>query len=300
VESAGAVSVTLCATAPGPVAHTTRITLIRGQDRIEIRNDITQNFADVQTWNFSFNFGAPDLWHEEIGAVIRARLLAEGGHYSPRNARYDWLTLNHFADLSEGNNSGAGVTLSSADCAFMKFGGSTPQKLDTSTPQLSVLAGGQVDGPKLGIPRQGGDSFFTQRFALRSHGQFQAVQAMRFALEHQNPLVAGLVSGGGSFPEKSCSLLHVSNPAIILWALKGADAGITNGLVARVWNLSREPQHFSLALATGIVRGKQTTHIETDLGDAPVIDGAVPASAAPMQMLTFRLVPRDRPGAKGQ
>ena len=26
--------------------------------------------------------------------------LAQGGHYSSRNARYDWLTLNHFADIS--------------------------------------------------------------------------------------------------------------------------------------------------------------------------------------------------------
>ena len=284
-------SVTLRATASDPIAHTTRITFIRDKDRIEMRNDITQNFADIQTWNFSFNLSAPDLWHEEIGAVIRAKLVTEGGHYSPRNARYDWLTLNHFADLSDEDNPAVGVTLSSADCAFMKFGGSTPQALDTSTPQLSVLAGGQVDGPTLGIPREGGDTFFTQRFALRSRGHFQAVEAIKFALEHQNSLVTGLVSGGNTLPEKSFSLLQVSNPAVVLWALKCAEAGITNGLVARVWNLSSESQRFSLALATGVTRCERTTHIETDLADAPVVGGSVAATASPMQMLTFRLVP---------
>jgi len=296
IENAGPVSVTLRATAPLPVAHTTRITLFRDKDRIEARNDITRNFAETQTWSFGFNLSAPDLWHEEIGTVIRARLLAAGGHYSPRNARYDWLTLNHFADLSDGVTPGVGVTLSSADCAFMKFGGSTPQSLDTTTPRLSVLAGGQVDGPKLGIPGQGGDTFFTQRFALRSRSRFQAVEAMRFALEHQNPLLTGLVRGGGTLPETSFSLLRVSNPNVVLWSLKRAEEGITNGLIARVWNLSSEPQSFSLALAAGVARAKRTTHLETDLADAPVLDGAVTASASPMQILTFSMVPRDGVG----
>jgi alpha-mannosidase len=126
------------ADAPGPLRHTTRITLIRDSDRLEILNEVTQNFADVQSWSFAFNLDAPDLWHEEIGAVIRAKLLAEGGHYSPRNARYDWLTLNHFAALSDGNSHDAGVTLSSVDCAFMKFGGSTTHALDTSAPQIAI------------------------------------------------------------------------------------------------------------------------------------------------------------------
>ncbi|MBC8076003.1 MAG: glycoside hydrolase, partial [Chloroflexales bacterium] len=97
LESVGPVSVTLLATADGPLAHTTRVTLTRGSDRIAIENVITQNFSDVRSWSFAFNLDAPDVWHEEVGAVIRARLLPQGGHYAARNARYDWLTLNHFA-----------------------------------------------------------------------------------------------------------------------------------------------------------------------------------------------------------
>jgi alpha-mannosidase len=295
LESAGPVSVTLRAIASGPLPHTTRITLVRGQERIEIDNTISQNFTNVPTWSFAFALEAPELWHEEVGAVICAKLLSEGGHYSARNARYDWLSLNHFAALND--DQGTGITLSSADCAFMKFGNSTPTVLDTRHPQLSVLVGGQVDGPQLGIPRQGGDTRFTQRFALRpAHaaraGRFQAVEAMKFALEHQNPLAAGFVAGGNALPEQSFSWLKLSNPNVLLWALKPAEEGLAHGVIARVWNLSTEPQRFSISLAAGMVAAKQTTHLETDLAEAPVDHGVLSALASPSQLLTFRLFPR--------
>ena len=78
VENAGPVSVTLRADATGPLAHTTRITLFRDSRRIELHNEITQTFADVRSWGFGFNLDRPDVWHEEIGAVIRAKLLGDG------------------------------------------------------------------------------------------------------------------------------------------------------------------------------------------------------------------------------
>lgn len=288
-ENSGPVSVTLRATAVGPLSHTTRLTLVRGLPRIDIRNDINQNFGDVQTWSFAFNLGSPDVWHEEVGAVIRARLLAQGGRYSPRNARYDWLTLNHFADMSDG---ALGVTLSNADCYFMQLGASTPGSLDVSTPQISVLAGGQVDGLSLGIPNQGGDQHFLQRFALQSHGAFDPVAAMRIALEHQNPLVTGVVTGGSAYPEASYSLFNISNPSVLLWALKPAEDGISNGMVVRLWNLSTNLAEFTLAPTTALVRAQQVTHIETPVRDAVVSNGALAASLASTQMGTFLLQPR--------
>ncbi|HWQ32503.1 MAG TPA: glycoside hydrolase [Blastocatellia bacterium] len=288
VENAGPVSVTLRADAAGPLSHTTRVTLIRDKDRIEIRNEITQNFGDVQTWGFGFNLDSPDLWHEEVGAVIRARLTTQGGHYSPRNARYDWLTLNHFADLS---GSGAGVTLSNADCYFMQLGNSTPSVLDTNTPLLSVLAGGQVDGTNLGIPGQGGDSNFTQRFALQTRGAYDPAAAMRFALEHQNPLVTALVTGNSSsaYPESSSQFVTISNPNVLLWSLKPAEEGIAQGIIARTWNLSDSAASYQLQLASQITAAVRTTHIETNLEAAAVNNGALAATAAPQQLQTFRL-----------
>jgi alpha-mannosidase len=290
VENPGQVSVTLRATAADPPAHTSSITLIRNSLRIDIRNEITENFGDIVTWKYGFNLTAPDVWHEEVGAVIRAKLLSDGGHYSPRNARYDWLTLNHFADMS--GTEGVGVTLSNADCYFMKLGSSWARSLDVGTAQISPLAGGQVDGPSFGIPAQGGDTHFLQRFALQTHDAYDPVQAMKFALEHQNPLITGEVTGGSAYPETSYSLLTISNPRVLLWALKPADDGLEQGIIARLWNLSGSPVTPSLRLATGpIEEASHVSHIETPIAAAEVVAGELAANMDQHQIKTFSIVP---------
>jgi alpha-mannosidase len=115
---------------------------------------------------------------------------------------------------------GAGITLSNSDLSFMKLGDSEVRNgvshLDTATPRISVLAGGQVDGPTLGIPSQGGDSYFLQRFALRPHAQYRAAESMQFALEHQNPLRTGRVAGDGEYPGTTYSF----------GSLEGEDVGV--------------------------------------------------------------------------
>ncbi|MEW6744513.1 MAG: CFI-box-CTERM domain-containing protein [Planctomycetota bacterium] len=287
VENAGPVSVTLVAQAPSPVAHTTRITLLRGSRRIEIRNDIEANFETTLTWGFSFKLAAPDVWHEELGAVIRAKLLQDGGHYSARNARYDWLTLNHFADMTEGSGA-RGVTLSNIDCCFMRLGRSTPSQLDAETPQLAVLAGGRVVNGDQGLRAQGGDSHFLQRFALMTHGEYDPLTAMRFALEHQNPLVTGVVTGREGYPPKSYSFLSISDPNVVLWALKPADDGIERGILARVWNLSPESVDYSLTVqGSNVVHAEETTHIETYLEDLSATGDTVEHSIGRHELATL-------------
>lgn len=286
VENAGAVSVTLRATSSSPLAHTSTVTLLRDSPRIEIRNDINQNFSDVRTWGFGFNLDSPDVSHEEVGAIARARLLAQGGNYSPRNARYDWLTMNHFADMSSG---GAGVTLSNADCYFMKLGNSTSTFLDTGTPLINALAGGQVDSVNLGIQNQGGDTHFLQRFALQTHDAYNSARAMRFALEHQNPLIAGVVTGGNAYPENSYSLFTIADPDTLLWSIKPAEEGIGQGIITRVWNMSTAPINAALVFSRPVASAKRTTHIETDLSDAYMLGGVPYALLAGQQMQTFRI-----------
>ncbi len=291
LENSGPVSVTVRALSLDPLPHTTRVTLIRDVDRIEIENRVVGGFATVPTWSFAFNVDSPDLWHEEVGAVIRAKYVEEGGHYSSRSSRLDWLTLNHFAALNDGKRGGAGMTLSNADCAFMKYGNSTTTALDGVTPQLSVLVGGQVDGPKLGIPEQGGEEAITQRFALQSHEAWSATQAMKFALEHQNPIVAGPIAGDGdALPEDSYSLLEVSNPDILLWALKPSEEGVGHGVIARFWNLSPAAASGSVTFAWKPGAAAQATHIETDLRRVDLRAGALPLTFQAQQLQTFRLM----------
>ena len=74
--------------------------------------------------------------------------MSDGGHYADQQARYDWLTLNHFAAVS--GNGNYGVNLSNEDCYFMQTGNSTANTLDENTAKLKILVGGRVDGYRSG------------------------------------------------------------------------------------------------------------------------------------------------------
>ena len=131
----------------------------------------------------------------------------------------------------------------------MRLGNSTKSSLDVSTPQISVLAGGGVVGAGWGgLPNQGGDTHFLQRFALTTHDAFVQRTAMQFSLEHQNPLIAGNVNGGSVYPETSFSLLSIDDPDVLLWALKPSDDKPNNDVELRVWNVSQTGGNFSLGL----------------------------------------------------
>jgi len=292
VESIGPVSVTLKAVSTSPVAHTTRVTLYRNVDRVDISNTIAQNFGDLKTWSYSFDINSPDVWHEEVGAVIRGKLTSGGGHYATKNARYDWLTMNHFADITDGGANNFGVTVSNADDYFMRLGNSGINTLDTATPQFNVLAGGQTDGPSLGIPNQGGDTQFTQRFAINAHGAFNQTTAMKFSLEHQNPLVTFMIDGTGTqtrpYPANSYSFLQISDPNVLLWALKPAEDGISRGIVARVWNQGNAT-NYTLTLDRPITSAELLTHIETTIGPATVNSGILNAAINQQQIQTHLL-----------
>ncbi|MEO7599921.1 MAG: glycosyl hydrolase-related protein, partial [Opitutus sp.] len=291
VENAGPVSVTLRARSEAGLDHTTAITLYRDSDRIDIRNEITANFADIRHWAFGFNLTAPAVHTEEVGAINLNKLASADGAYAGTHARYDYLTLNHFADITDGEGA-SGVTLSNPDLAFAKLGRSTTIELDTATPQLNVLAGGQIDGPSLGIRAQNGATYFLQRFALRPHGAYDPTTAMKFALEHQNPFVTGAVIGNDTapFPADNYSLLTVSDPNVLLWAVKPAEEGIDRGVIARLWNVSDAPVAARLTFTPGLIRAQRTTHTETDLEPVTLdASAAMPATFARQQIQTYRL-----------
>jgi alpha-mannosidase len=290
LETAGPVSVTIAATAALPLAHTTRLTVARGSRRVSLENEITQNFGTTESWRFSFNLPSPTIRHEEVGAIVLARLTSQGGQYETRNARYDWLTLNHFADVTGGDQ--VGVTLSNSDLYFMQLGNSSVRSLDSTTPLVKVLAGGQVDGPNLGIQNQGGDGRFLQRFALQTHGGFDAAAAMRFALEHQNPLVTGDVTGGTDYPEKSYSLLELSDAGTLLWALKPAEDGIESGLTVRMWNVNPSASTVTVRVPGGSIQtASRTSHIETVEEPVTLQSGSLVATLAANQLRTYLVKP---------
>jgi alpha-mannosidase len=291
IENEGPVSVTLVAESYKPLKHISKITLFENNDRIELENFITQNFgAGPVTYSFSFNIQSPDIWHEEAGAILLAKPASKGGHYADSLCRLDWLAINHFADIS-GN--GEGMMLSNRDAYFMKPGQSIPESIDYNTPQINVLAGGQIDRDKgLGIENQDGDSYFENFFALKPYNHnFDATASMKFSLEHQNPLIAGTVTGAKSGYGSHFSLLSVSDPNVLLWSVKPSEEGIENGIIARFWNFKNEPVNPVIRLNTPIERAWQTTHIETNLKELGPVDGTLPVFINQNQIITFRLMP---------
>lgn len=289
VESAGPVSVTLRVVAGGDPTHETRVTLVRGVDRVAIEGLVTQNFGGRERWRYAFALPGAVIRHEEVGMIARVGRLAGGGDYADENTRTDALTLNHFVDLSQ---PARGVTVSSWDSQFFRSGNSTIDVLDAATPTVDLIVGMQTDGEGSGLLDQGGDTRFRNRYAVRAHGPWDAAEAMRFALEHQNPLTAVPATGGAlaSLPEDAWSFLAIDDPHVLLWALKPAEEGIAHGVIARAWNLSDAARLATLQRPlVPIVWARRTTHVETDLGTAPVLAGALRDSLPAWGMRTWRL-----------
>jgi alpha-mannosidase len=289
LESSGAVSTTLRVVAAGTPDHETRVTLYAGVDRIDVEGLVTENFGNVVSYRSSFELPGAVMRHEEVGMIAKVARAANGGDYADQNARTDYLTFNHFVDLS---TAARGVTMSNWDSPFFGAGSSTVTTLDAS-PVIRAVVGMQVDGASLGIVNQDGDSRFLNRYALRTHGAYDQAAAMRFALEHQNPFVSAPVSGSAAvLPEDQWSLLSIDSPNVLLWALKPAEDGFDQGIVARVWNLSDTGESFALGMPSiGIADARQVTHIETDIGPATVAGGALTDALARQQIATYSLDP---------
>jgi alpha-mannosidase len=282
------VSATLVASSYKPIKHTSKLTLFANSDRIEIENYITQNLdAKPVTYSFSLNLNKPDTWHEEAGAVLLAKSISKGGHYADTICRLDWLAMNHFADMSDKEN---GVVISNRDAYFMKIGNSTNTKLDDSSANLKVLAAGQIDA-WLGMVNQDGDSYFEHFLALKPHvGAVNKTDAIRFSLQHQNPLIASKVMGGSKYDSKRYSAFSVTDPNVLVWALKPAEEGIDKGVIMRMWNFADKDIPVSILSGLPISKGYLTTHIETDDQVIPVGKTKVETVMGHNRMQTYRLI----------
>lgn len=285
IENEGEISMTLFCETTKPIKHTSRITVYANSPRIDIQNEIKQNFNDPIYASFSINADNAIVHHEEIGAVIKAKYLEEGGHYAKEMSRVDHLSLNHFADVS--SSQGRGVTVSVADCLFMKLGNSEEQKLDSKSPQINVLIGGQIDkNYRLGIENQGGDSLFQQNFALLPHAQaYNQTQAMKFSLEHQNPLMASKVTGGNDLPANQYSYLSINDPSVLVWSLKPSE---TSGTSLRVWNMG-DSKIISISFDKNIQKVSETTHVETVVGALSILDKKVNLNVKQQEMKTIKV-----------
>lgn len=292
LERIGPVTATLRADVTGDLSRQVRVTLTRGLNRVEIENIVDGGFTDIKTHSFALAVDAPIVRHEEVGAVLTARL-APQGDYSPRarNSLYEWLTMNHFADMSDGTGS-YGLTIANHDAYVMRIGRSTTGTLDTDTPRIDVMLGGQIPRTS-GITDQGGDRRITHRFSLLPHGAYSRVDAMKAALAATNPFVVGRATGGAGAPlfSNSFSTLSGGGTNALVWALKPAEEGIGSGVIARVWNLGTTPSTltFGVNQRYRIASRQRVSLIETDLPANDPIVLPNPTQLRPEQLGAIRL-----------
>jgi len=293
LDHSGPVSTTVHVDAGGSPSHSSYLTVFHNEiHRVEMEGQVTENFGGKVEVEYSFDLPNFVARHEEVGQISTIARKSDGGDYSDDKARLDYLTFNHFVDFS---NEERGVTISNRDASYFKMGNSTYTNLDTSTPSLRAVVGMQVDGQSLGILNQGGDSFFRNRFALHPHGQYDQTEAMRFSLEHQNPLVATRVTGGelAPLPSDRKSVVGVGNRDVIVWALKPAEEGMeTGGAIARLWNVSDELTGAAFSMpGFPFIAAKETSHIETDENDLWVFSGITSVVFEPQELQTIRVFP---------
>ncbi|MFN8422163.1 MAG: hypothetical protein U0470_01835 [Anaerolineae bacterium] len=199
-----------------PAPHATMLSLHAGLARLDVDSRVTGAFEDVLGWTFGFGVENPVLLHEEIGAIIAARLVGDGEHYSARAARCDWLTFNHFCALGPREGDGPWVVLANRDClptaGFQHARSARHGRSDDHRPRRR--SGGRADA---GHPGQGGIERHDYRFAITTMDRFDAAAAMRFALEATNPLHAARVTGArGGQPSMPQGLLTISDPDVVL------------------------------------------------------------------------------------
>ncbi|MEO7765794.1 MAG: hypothetical protein ABIS01_00155, partial [Ferruginibacter sp.] len=107
--------------------------------------------------------------------------------------------------------------------------------------------------------------------------------------QHQNPLVAAKVSCGNGYDGRQFSLIAVSDPGVLAWAVKPAEEGIDNGIILRLWNFADSNKPVSISSGINFKKGFSTTHIET--GDKPlaITGGKLLTTMGHNRMQTFRL-----------
>ena len=148
----------------------------------------------------------------------------------------------------------------------MRLGNSSVHTLDTSTPQISVLAG--VIAPPVQPDPQPGRRLLSPP-ALRPPVARPPTTSPARCVSRSSTRTrwsAGMVSGGSAYPATLLLVSSsISDPNVLLWSLKPSEEGIGEGVIARTWNLTVMPNRSrSRSERADRCGPRSVTHIETD------------------------------------
>ncbi|MBI3781866.1 MAG: hypothetical protein HY270_00540, partial [Deltaproteobacteria bacterium] len=294
VENAGPVSLTLRRDVSGPPDRSVRVTLVRDAERVEIEDEILQNYTSLAEYAFDANLSSPQIRLEEVGAVMRPGFVPSGD-FQP-GARTDYLTANHFISFASSSGAAYTLTLSNADAFLAKVGASTANTFSLPSSQVRVLASAGIsfgNSTLFGsdIQDQGGDSYLMDRFALvGAAGNYSGAAAMRASLAHQNRLAAMPLARNQSGPLNTAtqSFLSVSAPNVVVTAFKPAEES-NRGWVVRLWELDGVTTSFSIdASAFAPTTATEVSLIETDTNAVTLNSGVISATIQANEIKAFR------------
>jgi alpha-mannosidase len=295
-ENVGPVSATLRRDVSGVPNRRVRVTVVKDVDRIMIEDEILQNTTANSLYRYNVNLTAPQIHFEEVGAIARPGLAAQGGDFLA-GTRADFMTLNHFVNLA---GAGYNITLSNWDAFAMRVGHSTNTTFDLPTSEVSVLGVGNPSNSL--ITDQGGDVYFRNRFALHgASGAYSGSQAMKASLAHQNPLqtLALARNQSGPLSAPAASFLSVSAPNVVVTAFKPAEDP-NQSIVVRLWEMDGSATNFTIdASAFSPPAAYQVSLIETDVASAPVTNGVISASIGANEIKAYRFVSTCQPEVPG-
>jgi hypothetical protein len=110
---------------------------------------------------------------------------------------------------------------------------------------------------------------------------------MQFALDQQNPLVAGTVSGERSapLPGDRFRFFNTPDPDILLWSLKPGEEG---GTILRFWNMGESASPI-FTTDKPPISAYSATHVETLLEPIEFSRNGFKGDFRQQQMCTFKL-----------
>jgi alpha-mannosidase len=223
------------------------VRLVDGLDRVEIINLVDkQAVREVEGVHFGFDFNVPDpeVRINSPGAIVRPEKDQLPG------ACKNWFSVERWVDIS---NDRYGVTWVTDDAPLAEIGGLTAN-LPRSQPNPNAYLKTIKPSSKIyswvmnnhwhtnyRADQEGPTRF---RFALRPHGGYDPVAAMRFGVESTEPLIAAPASGNGPITSR----LRIEPAGVLATACKPSDDG--KAVIVRLFGASGKAEQARLAWAS--------------------------------------------------
>ena len=235
IKESGPLVVSLVAESDAPGCHrlVREVRLVDGLDRVEVSDLVDkQAVRSVEGVHLGFSFNVPD----PVVHINSPGTIVEPEKDQLPGACKNWFSVERWVDISDAT---LGVTWSTADAPLMELGGLTanlprsqpdPEAyLKTIKPSSKIYSWAMNNHWHTNYRAdQEGPVWF--HFAIRPHGPYDPVAAMKWGVEATEPLIVAGASGSAPMPAP----LRLEPSAVIATAFKPSDDGAA--LILRLFN----------------------------------------------------------------